>query len=100
MAPAALAGAIGPTPLAAALADTKKFAQHEVRAVNRPGVSYTVGTCTLLHRKPWLAYTCTWELHGTPGECVDRITVAVKRLASGMYLAGEVGTKIQTYKEC
>jgi len=96
----AAAAVIGPTPQAAALADTKKFAEHEVHAWNRPSVTYTVGSCRLLHRRPWLAYSCDWKLHGIQGQCLTRITVAVKRLADGSYSAAEVDTKIITNSKC
>src|ERR1051325_1210735 len=82
--PSASAGVIGPTPKAAALAATEKYARHEVQAWNRPGASYTLETCRMLHRRPWLAWGCEWELHGTPPpECLLRLIVAVTRLSGG-----------------
>jgi len=78
---------IASTPQAAALAATKKFAIHEVVAWNRPGVAYILGTCHVLHRKPWLAYNCGFELHGVPSYCHGVLTVAVRRLAAGSYRA-------------
>lgn len=78
---------IGRTPSAAALAAAKKAATHEVVAWNQPQVSYTLGSCHLLHRKPWLAYVCSWDLHGVPNYCHGQLTVAVRRLPDGMYRA-------------
>ena len=81
-------GVIGPTPHAASLAATTRYAQHQVRAWNRPGVSYSIGSCRVLHRRPWLAWGCEWELHGAPqGECLERLILGVKRLPDGRYRA-------------
>ena len=54
----AFAYVYGPTPQAVTLSATEKFAAHEVKAWNQPQVSYTLGTCHLVHRGPWLAYAC------------------------------------------
>ncbi|HET7567822.1 MAG TPA: hypothetical protein VFJ91_07520 [Gaiellaceae bacterium] len=90
---AASASVIGPTPRAAALAATKKFAAHEVVAWTEPGVSYTLGACRLLHRRPWLGYACGFELHGVPDYCHGVLTVSVKRLANGTSRAQGVKSK-------
>jgi hypothetical protein len=84
---------IGPTPQAAALAATKKFAIHEVKAWNQPGVSYTLGTCRVLHRRPWVAYGCAFELHGVPLYCHGLVTVGVRRLPDGTYRGQEINGK-------
>jgi hypothetical protein len=81
---------IGTTPLAAARAATEKHARHEVIAWNRPAVSYTMGTCRVMHRKPYLAYECGWELHGVPAYCQGRLVVSVRRLADGRWRAAGV----------
>ena len=83
----------GPTPQAVALAATKKFAIHEVHAWNQPQVSYTVGTCRVLHRRPWLAYVCGFEIHGVPMYCHLAVTVGVKYLADRKYRGQEVGVR-------
>jgi hypothetical protein len=83
----------GPTPQAVALAATKKLAIHEVHAWNQPQVSYTLGTCRVLHRRPWLAYVCGFELHGVPMYCHLAVTVGVKRLADHRYRGLEVGVR-------
>jgi hypothetical protein len=80
----------GTTARAAALTTTEHYAAHEVEAWNRPRVSYTVGTCRLLHRKPWLAYVCGFELHGVPLYCHGVVTVGVKRLAAHRFRGREV----------
>jgi hypothetical protein len=87
---AASAAVIGPTAQTAALAVTKKFALHDIRAWNRPGTSYTLGTCHVLHRRPWVAYVCDYWLHGIPHLCHNLLTIAVKRLPDGNYRAEEV----------
>lgn len=81
---------IGATPLAAAFAAARKHAAHEVVAWNRPGVSYTMGACNVLHRRPYLAYTCGWQLHGVPDYCHGRLTVAVRRQADRQWRAAGV----------
>jgi hypothetical protein len=83
----------GPTPQAVALAATKKFAIHEVHAWNQPQVSYTLGTCRLLHRRPWVAYVCGFEIHGVPMYCHFAVTVGVKRLADRSYRGQEVRSR-------
>jgi hypothetical protein len=87
---AATAYVIGATPLAAARAATEKHAAHEVVAWNRPGVSYTMGTCHVLHRKPYLAYECGWKLHGVPDYCQGRLDVAVRKLADNRWRAAGI----------
>ena len=83
----------GTTPQAAALATTKNYAAHEVKAWNQPQVSYTVGTCRLLHRTPWVAYVCGFELHGVPLYCHGLVTVGVKRLAPHRFRGQELSGK-------
>jgi len=85
---AALAGSIvGPTPRAAALAKTGKYAAHEVEIhPNYPGLTYKVGTCKLLFRSPWTAWGCAYQIDGwsrnvgAPHECVV-LKLALKRLS-------------------
>ena len=91
---------IGPTAQAAVLAAANKFAAHEVHAWNQPNSSYTLGTCRVLHRRPWVAYTYGFELHGVPGECRGAVTVGVKRLANGNYRAQEITSKSLTQGPC
>jgi uncharacterized membrane protein YecN with MAPEG domain len=87
MAAVASAYVIGATPLIAARAATKKHAAHEVVAWNRPGVSYTMGTCRVLHRKPYLAFECGWKLHGVPDYCQGRLVIAVRKLTDTRWRA-------------
>lgn len=54
---------------------------------------YSLGSCHLLHRTPWVAYGCTFELHGVPLYCHGLVTVAVKRVASDEYRAGAVKSR-------
>jgi hypothetical protein len=75
----------GPTPQGVALAATKKFAMHQVHAWNQPQVSYTLGKCRVLHRRPWLAYVCGFELHGVSLYCHFAVTVGVKHLDDRKY---------------
>lgn len=82
------------------MAATKRFAAHEVVAWNRPGVAYILGTCRVLHRKPWLAYNCSFELHGVPPYCHGVLTVAVKRLADGTYRAQGVKSRYLDNRGC
>ena len=97
---AAFAYVYGPTPMAVALAATNKFAAHQVKAWNRPQVSYTLGTCRVLHRKPWLAYNCTFELHGVPLYCHGLVTVGVRRLADGKYRGQAVRSSFLDNRGC
>ena len=90
---AALAYVYAPTAQAAALAATKRFAAHEVKAWNQPQVSYNLGTCHVLHHRPWLAYACTFELHGVSNYCHGVVTVGVKRLAERNFRGQEVSSK-------
>jgi hypothetical protein len=100
VASAAQAYVFGPTRHAVTLAATKKFAAHEVKAWNQPQVSYTLGTCHLLHRKPWVAYNCGFELHGVPDYCNGVVTVGVKRLPNGTYRGQETSSKYIDTKGC
>ena len=83
----ASASVIGATPLAAARAATEKHAAQDVVAWNRPGAYYTMGTCRVLHRKPYLAYECGWKLHGVPAYCRGRLVAAVRKLPDGRWSA-------------
>jgi hypothetical protein len=87
MSAVASAYVIASTPLAAARLATQKHATHEVAAWNQPQVSYTMGTCRVLHRKPYLAYECGWKLHGVPDYCQGRLVVAVRKLADSRWRA-------------
>jgi hypothetical protein len=80
-------GVIRPTAPSAASAAAKKFVLHDIRAWNRAGISYTLLGCRVLHRRPWVAYGCRYEVHGIPSECLDLLTLGVKRLADGSYRA-------------
>jgi hypothetical protein len=87
----ARAAVIGPTPRAAALLAARHYAEKQVRAWNRPGVTYSLGACQVLHRRPWLAWGCEMELHGTPPpECPYRLILAVRHLPDGAYSATAV----------
>ena len=82
---------IGPTPRAAALAATKQYAEKQVRAWNRPGVTYSLGECGIVHRRPWLAWGCDMHLRGTTQpDCLDRLILSVKRLPDRSYRAMSV----------
>jgi ketosteroid isomerase-like protein len=87
MSAVASAYVIASTPLAAARMATEKHAAHEVTAWNQPQVAYTMGTCRVLHRKPYLAYECGWKLHGVPDYCQGRLVAAVRKLADGRWRA-------------
>jgi hypothetical protein len=98
--PGASAGVIGATPQAAARKATDKWGRRQVRAWNRPGASYTLGTCRIVHRRPWLAYGCAIRLHGmgTLDQCLLFVITGVKRLAVGTYRAEAV--KIKQLNNC
>ena len=82
---------IGPTPRSAAIAATKNYAAKQVRAWNRPGVTYSLGKCGVVHRRPWLAWGCDMQLHGTTQpDCVFRLILSVKRLPDRNYRATAV----------
>jgi hypothetical protein len=87
MAAAASAYVIAGTPLGAARLAAEKHAAHEVIAWNQPQVAYTMGTCRVLHRKPYLAYECGWKLHGVPDYCQGRLVVAVRKLPDSRWRA-------------
>jgi len=87
MAAVASAYVIAATPLAAARVAAEKHAAHEVVAWNQPQVAYTMGTCRVLHRKPYLAYECGWKLHGVPDYCQGRLVVAVRKLPDSRWRA-------------
>ena len=87
MAAVASAYVIASTPLAAARMAAEKHAAHEVVAWNQPQVSYTMGSCRVLHRKPYLAYECGWKLHGVPDYCQGRLVVAVRKETAGRWRA-------------
>ena len=89
-----------PTPQAAALAATEKLAKHEVKALLQPDVSYSLGTCRVLHREPWVAYVCGFELHGVPMYCHLAVTVAVKYVADHKYRGQEVGLRALDTSGC
>lgn len=87
-APVASAYVVAPTAQAAARAATKKFVEHDLRG--RPA-TYKLGTCRVLHRKPWLAYGCEYRVYGLSDQCLDIVIVAVKRQPDGRYRGTEVG---------
>jgi hypothetical protein len=87
MAGIASAYVIAATPLAAARMAARKHAAHEVVAWNQPQVAYTMGTCRVLHREPYLAYECGWELHSVPNYCQGRLVVAVRKLPDNRWRA-------------
>lgn len=97
---AAFGYVIGHTPVAAALAATRKHAAHEVVAWNQPGVRYTLGSCHVLHRKPWLAYNCSYELHGVAPYCHGVLTVAVRRLPDRTWRAQGVKSNYTDNRGC
>jgi hypothetical protein len=75
---------VGRTPVRAALARTDRFASREAKLRN---TTYTLGSCVLLHRKPWLGYRCSYTIHGLSDQCHDFVTVAVRSTASNEYNA-------------
>jgi hypothetical protein len=48
-------------------------------------VTYKLGSCALLHRRPWLAYRCAFTMFGRGLQCRLLLTLGVKREASGQY---------------
>jgi hypothetical protein len=87
-APIASAYVAAPTAQAAARAATKKFVEHDLRG--RPA-TYKLGTCRVLHRKPWLAYGCEYRVYGLLDQCLNIVIVAVRRQPDGQYRGTEVG---------
>jgi hypothetical protein len=75
---------VGRTPVRAALARTDRYASHEAKSRN---TTYTLGSCVLLHRRPWLGYRCSYTIHGLSDQCHDFVTVAVRKTASNEYNA-------------
>ncbi len=71
---------LGKTPVKAALARTDIYAAREARIAS---TTFTPGPCKLLHRKPWLGYSCEYTIHGRDDQCHDFVTVAVTRTAGG-----------------
>lgn len=84
IAPVADAYVVGPTAVTAARTATKKYVEHDIHAWARPA-TYKLGACRVLFRRLWLAYGCQYRVHGLPNECLDQVTVAVKRLPDGQY---------------
>lgn len=82
---------VGPSPRAAAFAATKSYAEKQVRAWNSPSVTYSLGKCGIVHRRPWLAWGCQMQLHGTTQpDCVFRLILSVRRLPDRRYRATAV----------
>jgi hypothetical protein len=75
---------LGRTPLAAAKARTARAAQHESGSYGS-AATYKLGSCTLLHRRPWLGYRCGYTIFGRGLQCHILLTLGVKRTASGQY---------------
>ena len=96
--PASAGSVIGATPRAAALAATAKYAAHEIQVFhpNYPGLTYKLGNCKLLFRRPWVAWGCAYETGalgpevGAPRECVV-LKLALKRLLEANYRATVAG---------
>ena len=96
--PASTGSVIGATPRAAALAATAKYAAHEIQVFypNHPGLTYKLGNCKLLFRRPWVAWGCAYETGvlgpqaGAPRECVV-LKLALKRLPEANYRATVAG---------
>lgn len=86
--PVASAYVIAPTARAAAIAATKKFVEHDLHGRS---ATYVLGPCSVLHRKPWVAYGCVYRVQGLADQCLDMVTVAVKRLPDGRFRGAEVG---------
>ena len=78
---------LGQTPIRAALARTNRFANREA---SLHSTTYTLGTCLLLHKKPWLGYRCSYTIHRLGDQCHDSLTVAVRRTANREYDATAV----------
>jgi hypothetical protein len=77
---------LGKTPIAAALARTDRWLHHEAGGYGG-AATYKLGTCKLLHRRPWLAYTCTGAIYGRGLVCHITVTLAVRKLAPDSYNA-------------
>ena len=91
-APLSAGSVIGATPRAAALAATAKYAAHEVKVFhpNVPGMTYKLGNCKLLFRRPWVAWGCAYETDGGPLDCVV-VKLALKQLPEASYRATVAG---------
>jgi hypothetical protein len=77
---------LGKTPIAAAFARTDRWLHHEAGGYGG-AATYKLGTCKLLHRRPWLAYTCTGALFGRGLVCHITVTLAVRKVARDSYNA-------------
>jgi hypothetical protein len=85
---------LGKTPIAAALARTDRWLHHEAGGYGG-AATYKIRTCKLLHRRPWLAYTCTGAIYGRGLVCHITVTVAVRKLAPDSYSVLTPGGRIQ-----
>jgi hypothetical protein len=82
---------LGRTALAAAKARTERAAQRESGSYGG-ATTYKVGSCALLHRRPWLGYRCGYTIFGRGLQCHIVLTLGVKRTPSGEYNAINVKT--------
>jgi hypothetical protein len=80
---------IGPTPVAAAKARTIRYAEREAKSYGGT-VTYTMGSCSLLHRRPWVAYLCHFTMYGRGLQCHVTLTLGVRKLAAGEYDARQI----------
>jgi hypothetical protein len=88
------------TPLKAAMAQNRIRAAQEVKAINHPGVYYTLGSCRPGHRTPWVAYVCDFYIHREPLYCHGVLTVAIKQLGPGRYRARQINAPYVDSHEC
>lgn len=77
---------VGRTPLAAARARTDRAARREAASYGG-AATYKLGSCALLHRRPWVAYRCGYTMFGRGLQCHLVLTLGVRRTASGLYNA-------------
>ena len=75
---------LGRTPLAAARARTERAARREANSYGG-AATYKLGSCALLHRRPWVAYRCGYTMFGRGLQCHLQLTLGVKRTPSGQY---------------
>jgi hypothetical protein len=77
---------LGKTAVAAARARTDRWLHHEA-ATYGGAARYKLGSCRVLHRRPWLAYDCTGAIYGRGLVCHITVTLAVRKVAPDSYNA-------------
>jgi hypothetical protein len=82
---------LGKTPVAAALARTDRWLRREAGSYGG-AATYKLGSCSLLHRRPWVAYNCTGAIYGRGEVCHIVVTLGVRKVAAGEYNAINVAS--------